>query len=145
MVASATYRRQMGSWVLILAFFAGPVASLAVVHRLVSDPGLPGLPTLRRVLRRRGPGPEPVGRPIEAIAHDAHRLGRQLQHADDGRSAARISAIRSAYDDVLAEGCAALGLPHLLGVLAEGLELDHERRRVEVVLAGAGMVLADVY
>lgn len=139
----------MGSWVLILAFFAGPVASLAVVHRVVSDPGLPGLRTLRRALRRalrrRPPDPEPVGRPIEAIAHDAHRLGRQLQHADDGRSAARISAIRSAYDDVLAEGCAALGLPHLLGVLAEGLELDHERRRVEVVLAGAGMVLADVY
>jgi hypothetical protein len=146
----ATYRRQMGSWMVILAFFAGPVASLAVVHRFVSDPslaslaGLPGLRALRR-LRRRSADPVPVGRPIEAIAHDAHRLGRQLQHADDGRSAARINAIRSAYDDVLAEGCAALGVSHLLGVLTDGAELDHERRRVEVVLAGAGMVLADVY
>jgi hypothetical protein len=140
----ATYRHQMGSWMVILAFFAGPVASLAVVHRFVSDPSLPGLRALRR-LRGRSAEPVPVGRPIEAIAHDAHRLGRQLQHADDGRSAARINAIRSAYDDVLAEGCAALGVAHLLGVLTDGAELDHERRRVEVVLAGAGMVLADVY
>lgn len=135
----------MGSWLVILAFFAGPVASLAVVHRLVSDPSIPGLAALRRLAHGRQPAPTPVGRPIEAIARDAHRLGRALQHADDGRSAARIAAIRSAYDDVLAEGCSALGLPQLLGVLAEGAELDHERRRVEVVLSGAGMVLADVY
>lgn len=135
----------MGSLLVILAFFAGPVASLAVVHRLVSDPRLPGLGALRRIVGRRRPDPTPVGRPIEAIARDARRLGRQLQHADDGRSAARIGAIRLAYDDVLAEGCTALGLAQLLGVLTEGPELDAERRRVEVVLTGAGMVLADAY
>jgi hypothetical protein len=135
----------MGSWLVILAFFAGPVASLAVVTRLVSDPGLPGLGRLRRALGGRRNDPVPAGRPIEAIARDARRLGRQLQHADDGRSAARIGAIRRAYDDVLAEGCAALGLTELLGVLTDGRELDAERRRVEVVLTGAGMVLEDAY
>jgi hypothetical protein len=144
-VGAETYRRQMGSWLVILAFFAGPVTSLAVVCRLVSDPGIPGLGKLRRLVGARRPAPAPAGRPIEAIARDAQRLGRQLQHADDGRSAARISAIRSSYDDVLAEGCEALGLAQLLGVLTDGPELDAERRRVEVVLAAAGMVLVDAY
>jgi hypothetical protein len=135
----------MGSWVLILAFFAGPVASLLTIVHVASDPHLPRLGRLRRLWARHHPVPKPVGRPIEAISQSARRLGRQLQHADDGRSAARIGAIRRAYDDVLAEGCAALGLSQLLGVLAEGPELDAERRRVEVVLAGAGMVLVDAY
>lgn len=135
----------MGSWLVILAFFVGPVTSVAVMHHVVSDPAIPGLALFRRIRGRRHPEPKPLGRPIEAIAHDARRLGRELQHADDGRSAARIGAIRRAYDDVLAEGCSALGHEHLLGLLDDGPELDFERRRVEVVLAGAGMVLADAY
>jgi hypothetical protein len=141
----ATYRHWMGSWMVILAFFVGPWTSLAIVTHVVTDPQVPGLSALRRIVRRSRPDPAPVGRPIEAIAQDARRLGCQLQHADDGRSAARITAIRLAYDDVLAECCAALGLEQLLGVLDEGPELDAERRRVEVVLSGAGMVLADAY
>jgi hypothetical protein len=129
----------------ILAFFVGPVTSVAVMSRVVSDPAIPGLALVRRMRNRRRPQPVPLGRPIEDIGRDARRLGGELQHADDGRSAARIGAIRRAYDDVLAEGCAALGHEHLLGVLDEGPELDAERRRVEVVLSGAGMVLADAY
>ena len=72
----------------------------------------------------------------------AHRTGHR---PNDGRSAARIGAIRRSYDDVLAEGCAALGLAELLGVLPDGPELDAERQRVEVVLIGAGMVLEDTF
>ena len=86
-------------------------------------------------------GPSDRGRSPATRAGSA----RQLQHADDGRSAARIGAIRRSYDDVLAEGCAALGLAELLGVLTDGRELDAERRRVEVVLTGAGMVLEDAF
>jgi hypothetical protein len=136
----------MGSWLVILAFFVGPVTSVAVMSRVVSDPTIPGMALLQRFReRRREAAAPPAGRPIEEIACRARRLGRELQHADDGRSAARIGAIRRAYDDVLAEGCCALGHEHLLGVLDDGPELDFERRRVEVVLSGAGMVLADVY
>ena len=62
-------------------------------------------------------------------------------------AAARLGSAPSdgSYDDVLAEGCDALGLAQLLGVLTDGPELDAERRRVEVVLIGAGMVLVDTF
>jgi hypothetical protein len=141
----------MGTWVLVVAFLAGPVLSLAAVVTLISDPHFDRLTRARRRVRawwRTRSGRDlrtPAGRPIEDIALDARRLGRQLQHPDDGRSAARIGVIRRSYDDVLAEGCAALGLAELLGVLAEGPELDGERRRVEVLLVGAGMVLEDTF
>ncbi len=138
-------------WVLAAAFFSGPVLCLAVLTTLVSDPQFARvvrvLARMRRWRRdrREGAAGRPDGRPIEDIAHDARRLGRQLRHADDGRSAARITAIRHSYDDVLAEGCAALGVAELLGMIPDGSELDAERRRVEVVLMGAGMVLEDAY
>jgi hypothetical protein len=141
----------MGTWVLAAAFFSGPVLCLTAMVTLVSDPHFDRLARTRSWIRGRWGvrhGPDlgtPTGRPIEDIALDARRLGRQLQHTNDGRSAARIGAIRRSYDDVLAEGCAALGLAELLGVLTEGPELDAERRRVEVVLIGAGMVLEDTF
>jgi hypothetical protein len=141
----------MGAWLVVVFFFAGPVLCLAALTTLVSDPQFARIgrarTMIRRWWRRRGGRDvrEPAGRPIEEIARDARRLGRQLQHADDGRSAARIGAIRRSYDDVLGEGCAALGVAELLGVLPDGPELDAERRRVEVVLIGAGMVLEDTF
>lgn len=140
----------MGGVALIVAWVTLPVLSLATLSALASDPQFKRLVRTRRavldrVLHRRRRDAGPAGRPIEEIARDARRLGRQLRHPDDGRSQARISAIRLSYDDVLAEGCAALGMQQLLGVLPDGAELDHERRRVEVVLTGCGMVLEDVY
>ena len=45
---------------------------------------------------------------------------------------------------MLGEGCDALGVAHLLGVLAPGEELDTERVRVERVLNIWGMHLDDV-
>jgi hypothetical protein len=141
----------MGTVVLAAAFFCGPLLCLFALVALVSDPQFARLARTRSRVRgwwrrrRGGDLGEPGGRPIEDIALDARRLGRQLQHANDGRSAARIAAIRHSYDDVLAEGCAALGVAELLGVLPEGPELDGERRRVEVVLIGAGMVLEDTF
>ena len=85
----------------------------------------------------------PVGRPIQEIASDVRRLGRQVRHPDDGRSAARIVALLRSYDAVLGEACAALGYTQLLGVLPPGPELDHERERVEQLLARAGLVLEE--
>jgi hypothetical protein len=140
----------MGAWWVFVSFLVCPALCLAGLTTLVSDPQFARIGRARRMLRgwwRRGGRDvgEPTGRPIEEIGRNARRLGRQLQHADDGRSAARIGAIRRSYDDVLDEGCAALGLADLLGVLPEGPELDAERRRVEVVLIGAGMALEDTF
>jgi hypothetical protein len=82
-------------------------------------------------------------RPIERIAHDARRLGRSYRYPPRGRSFARFEGTRWAYDKVLAEGCAALGIVHLLDVLGPGAELDAERERVEDLLKEAGLRLDD--
>lgn len=94
------------------------------------------------VRRVRGPGgPVPGGRPIEEIATDLRRLGTRFHTLPEHASYAKSEAFRAAYDHVLAECCAALGLTHLLGVLAPGPELDAERARVENQLVGSGLRL----
>ena len=82
-------------------------------------------------------------RPIEVIAQDARRLGRRFRQPPRGVSFAKFEGTRRAYDKVLAEGCAALGIEHLLDVLPPGVELDAERRRVEWRLYTAGLDLDD--
>jgi hypothetical protein len=90
------------------------------------------------------PGPpRAVGRPIEEIARDAHRLGHRFRYVPEDASFARFEGRRRAYDQVLAEACSALGIDHLLGVVPPGVELDHERARVEIVLDRAGLRLDD--
>jgi len=95
---------------------------------------------------RRPPveAPAPVRRPIEVIAVDARRRGQRYRLTRNGVSYAKSEAIRNAYDRVLGEGCDALGVAHLLGVLEPGEELDTERARVERVLNIWGMHLDDV-
>ena len=137
----------MGAVLALGALSFGPVLMVVGLCYLGCDPHFVVLSRAARTVRGLGRRRvvRPSGRPIEQIGVDARRLGRQLRHANDGRSRVRIDAIRRSYDDVLGEGCSALGFNHLLGVLTEGVELDNERRRVEVVLLGAGMVLEDVY
>lgn len=93
-----------------------------------------------RVVGRRSP--PPAGRPIEAIAADARRLSITFRAHPRGISFVKYEAHRRAYDDVLAEGCRALGVAHLIGVLEPGPELDAERARVEWALECAGLELA---
>lgn len=93
-------------------------------------------------LRVADPAPPPR-RPIEVVAREARRLGRQYRATRTGVSFAKYEAVRRAYDGVLVEGCEALGLPHLLGVLAPGDELDAERVRVERLLHIWGLDLDD--
>jgi hypothetical protein len=97
--------------------------------------------------RRCGLGPEPAPpvehRPIEVVAHEARRLARRYRDTRRGVSYAKSEAVRRAYDDVLAEGCEALGVAHLLGVLDPGDELDTERVRVERVLHIWGLSVDD--
>jgi hypothetical protein len=85
----------------------------------------------------------PSCRPIEAIAQDARRLGRRFRQPPRGVSFAKYEGTRRAYDKVLAEGCTALRIEHLLDVLPPGVELDQERRRVEWRLYTAGLDLDD--
>jgi hypothetical protein len=102
---------------------------------------LVALTAVRAVLRR--PPPPPEHRPIEVIATDARRLGHRFRSLPRGVSFAKFEAVRRAYDDVLAEGCAALDLPELLGVLPAGEELDAERVRVERLLCRWGLDIDD--
>lgn len=49
-------------------------------------------------------------------------------------SYAKVQVVRYAYDRALGEACDGLAIPHLLGVLEQGAELDAERTRVEGLL-----------
>ena len=98
--------------------------------------------TGRLVVRRAAP-PAPLGRPIEHVARDAQRLGRRFRYVPAGVSFIRFEATRRAYDDVLAEACEMLDVPHLLRVLPPGPELDVERQRVELALDRAGLSVDD--
>ena len=91
-----------------------------------------------RIHLRRTPEPQPLGRPIKAIAADVRRLGQEFRYLPAGASFTRFEARRRAYDLALAEACGALDIPHLLEVLPPGSELDRERDRVELVLDCAG-------
>jgi hypothetical protein len=82
---------------------------------------------------------KPVNRPIEDIAVDVRRRGERFHALPPHASYVKVSALRSAYDLVLGEGCDSLGQPHLLSVLQPGPELDRERRRVELLLHSFGL------
>jgi hypothetical protein len=97
---------------------------------------------VRSLQLRRRPA-EPAGRPLELIVADARRLAPRAQHPPRGTSRAKIIALGYAYDHVLAEACAALGIEHLLGVLEPGDERDAERSRVEALLWLAGLRIDD--
>jgi hypothetical protein len=120
-------------WVVLVALLASPQAWLGAGRLLAWG--------ARRLVRLR-PRPSP-NRPIETIARDARRLGRSYRYPPRGRSFARFEGTRWAYDKVLAEGCRALGIVHLLDVLPPGGELDAERERVEYLLGQAGLRLDD--
>ena len=123
-----------------LAFLAGLVVVAVMGPRLVARCWFSLLDAVRRLPRlpRRV---EPAGRPIEEIAQDLHRLSRRFRCVPDGVSFARFEGRRLAYDEVLVEACAALGIAHLLQVLPPGVELDQERARVEEALDAAGLRL----
>ena len=89
----------------------------------------------------RGELPAADHRAFELIVHDVRRLHRRFCETRSGVSFAKSEGVRRAYDHALAEGCAALGLVHLLGVLEAGEELDRERARIEQLLHRWGLAL----
>ncbi len=128
----------MGSWVgqgfVVALALAWLLALSPAARRLALAPGR----RLAAAIAAARAGPEleavPEGRPIEVIAREARRLGHRFRETRHGVSFAKAEGVRRAYDGVLSEACAALGLPHLLAVLGDGPELDVERQRVERLL-----------
>ena len=117
---------------------------MAVATRFTVSVLIPALATFEwpgaaRLLRRDGRQAAPPRRSIEQAARDLRRLGPKFHRPPPGTSRVKIEAARYAYDRVLGEAATAVGVEHLLGVLAPGDDLDAERRRVENRLWLAGV------
>ncbi|PUA81960.1 hypothetical protein [Nocardioides currus] len=129
-----------------LAWIAAVVAAICVVCRVVLQRPLPVVVRLwgwsAASVRRHRPA-RPTVRPIELIASDARRLGHRFHHPGAGASFVKVESVRWAYDKVLGESCAALGVVHLLDVLPVGAERDAERERVEWLLSQCGLDVDD--
>jgi hypothetical protein len=98
--------------------------------------------TCRRLARRIAPPPEtPSGPPIELIAGNARRLRAEMATIPTGTPMARRVGLASAYDDVLADACRALGVPDTFSGLPPGFRRDTERLHVEHELEQVGLRL----
>ena len=93
----------------------------------------------RRVHLLESPDPSPAGPPLETLAADLRRLRPEARSPRPGISAARQRGIVAAYDGVLLQTAAALGVPTHLAELPEGLHHDAERLRLEHALELAGL------
>jgi len=125
-------------WVLgITAITAAAIGAVLYRQRL----GSVALGTGRRLHVVPPPPPVPAGRPIERIAADARRLRPQVLYTAPGTPVAKREGIRKAYEDVLVEGCRALGVEDLMSPLPPGPEREAERLRVEYLLDQAGLNL----
>jgi hypothetical protein len=92
------------------------------------------------VVQRFRRHPDVPGRPcIERIAADLRRLSDSLLDPAPC-SAVRHGAVTMAYDRMLREACAALGIHQYLDQLT-GLDRDLERLIVEGRLEGAGLII----
>ena len=94
----------------------------------------------RTPIRSRRP-PEPRNRPVEAVAADLHRLGRQLSLVPAGTPRARRVGLQAAYDDVLLEAARLLEVANTLSAQPPGRARDAERSRLQTALEDAGLVV----
>ncbi|GAY13108.1 hypothetical protein TOK_2027 [Pseudonocardia sp. N23] len=92
--------------------------------------------------RSRRLSPPPSRPPIEALVADLRRLRRNLR-SGAARSRVRRVALQSAYDDVLLEVCAAVGVDttRLAATPEQGSERAFVRLLTEADLESAGIVL----
>jgi hypothetical protein len=127
----------VGQFLLVSCLILAPVALLSLLDRLTTGSASP-----RRRLRAQR-APEPVRRPIQVVAADLRRLARQLALVPAGAPLVRWKALWAAYDDVLVEAAAQLGVPHDLTGTPEGFARDFERLRLLAALEGAGLAVHD--
>jgi hypothetical protein len=118
----------------LLALTAVPVVAL-----LRADPA-PGS-ARRPWVRRPAPPPAPGGRPLERVAADVRRLARATELVPAGTPMARRRGLEAAYDDVLAEAAAMLGVPQALRTTPAGRAREVERLRVRAALQDAGLAV----
>jgi len=79
--------------------------------------------------------------PLETVVADLHRIGRELDSPAPGLPMAKRRGALQAYEDRLLDACRALEVPDTLDGLAEGIDRDAERLRLESRLAEAGLVV----
>ncbi|BCJ43974.1 hypothetical protein GCM10010168_67770 [Actinoplanes ianthinogenes] len=80
--------------------------------------------------------------PIEQLAYDLRRLGRERRSSPLRWSEAGMAALLQAYDARLRLACACLGVTEHLQPL-QGVDREIERVRVESQLEAAGLALRD--
>jgi len=112
----------------VAAVFAGTGPLLRAIGRLMDRP-------------RRARQMETLRRPIQLVAADVRRLGRQLTLVPTGAPMARRRALAAAYDDVLIEAAALLELPQELRTTPDGPLREVERFRLLAALEGAGLAV----
>ncbi|RZU34377.1 hypothetical protein [Blastococcus saxobsidens] len=116
--------------VAILAGFAAVVVLFGPLTRWLE----------RRSARRHAArNPAPSGRPLERVAADLRRLGRQVDLVPAGAPMARRRGLLAAYDDVLLEAAGMLGVPSSLAGCPEGRAREVERLRLVAELRRAGL------
>jgi hypothetical protein len=116
--------------------------TLAVTAALVAWTG----PTVRWCLRqgarrRTARHPEPLRRPLQVVASDVRRLGRQIALVPAGAPMARRRALAAAYDDVLIEAALLLDVPSDLRTAPAGPAHDAARLRLLADLQEAGLAV----
>lgn len=116
--------------VAILAAFSGVVVLFGPLIRWLE----------RRSSRRHAARhPAPSGRPLERVAADVRRLGRQVELVPAGVPMARRRGLLAAYDDVLLEAAGMLGVQSSLASCGEGRAREVERLRLVAELRRAGL------
>lgn len=115
---------------------------VAVAPTLVFSAALSVPRWLAAFRRRRARTPAPTHPPVERLAADLRRVRRTLACFGPGTPVVRRRAATAAYDALLAQACESVGVPQQLGEVAEGIERDVERLRVEQALCDAGIVLS---
>jgi hypothetical protein len=116
--------------------------TVAVVAALIAWTG----PTVRWVhrrwaRRRAAHHPEPLRRPLQVVAADVRRLGRQIALVPAGAPMARRRALAAAYDDVLIEAALLLDVPGDLRAAPVGAARDAARSRLLADLQEAGLAV----
>jgi hypothetical protein len=91
----------------------------------------------RRAARR----PAPLRRPLQVVAADVRRLGRQISLVPAGAPMARRRALAAAYDDVLTEAALLLDVPTDLRTTPVGPAHDAARLRLLADLEEAGLAV----